>query len=203
MNKTSNKKSLFDMGFLINAESTICGIDEAGRGCLAGSLFVCGVLCNIANINKIANITDSKKLTRKARDCIFDEVLSLRIPHFVVKFSANEVDNLGISKCIQKALLRIKDNINAEKYLFDGNTNFKVDGIDCIIKGDSLIPQISLASIIAKSLKDKESDALSLQYPHYKLNKHKGYGTKEHIELIMRYGISPIHRKTFKIKSMS
>ncbi|RAX54244.1 ribonuclease HII [Helicobacter sp. 16-1353] len=202
MNKI-DKNTLFDMECLIDRKTIICGIDEAGRGSIAGSLFVCGVLCSIVDIENISNITDSKKLTRKARDEIFNKVLSLEIPYFVASFNANEIDNIGISKCMQSALSTIKQSLNTKKYIFDGNTNFGVKGIDCIVKGDSHIPQISLASIIAKSLKDKESDELHIKYPHYKLDKHKGYGTKEHIEAIKQYGLLPIHRKTFKIKSIS
>lgn len=186
----------------INYDLKICGIDEAGRGCVAGSLFVCGVLCAVSSISNIQNIMDSKKLNRKIRDRIFKDVVNLKIPYFVASFSANKIDNIGISRCMQEALIAIKNNLNAEKYLFDGNTNFNISGIDCIIKGDTSIPQISLASIIAKSLKDKESDELNIQYPHYKLDKHKGYVTKEHIALIKTYGLSPVHRKTFKIKSI-
>lgn len=180
----------------------ICGIDEAGRGCLAGSLFICGVMCEDSTLESITNLKDSKKLSRKQRDRIYELALSLGIKHFVVKVSPNEIDSNGISKCMKKSLILIKQNLAADKYLFDGNTAFDVDEIETIIKGDSKITQISLASIIAKSLKDKESDELHKIYPQYNLNKNKGYGTKEHIELIKIYSLSDCHRKSFKIKSL-
>lgn len=187
--------------------SIICGIDEAGRGCIAGSLFVCGILCSLEEIEAIlktgAKIDDSKKLNRKNRDKTYNEVLNQNIPYFVVKFKAYEIDESGLSICMGEALKKIQTNLKAKKYLFDGNTNFKIQNIECIKGGDKTIKQISLASIIAKSLKDKESDELNILYPNYKINEHKGYCTKAHLELIKQHGYSPIHRKSFKIKSMS
>lgn len=180
----------------------ICGIDEAGRGCVTGSLFVCGVVCESEMLSQISNLNDSKKLTRKKRDEIYKIAIKQNISHFVVKITANEIDSKGISMCMKEALSQIKQNLPAESYLFDGNANFGISGIECVIKGDSKIPQISLASIIAKSLKDKESDELHSLYPQYRIDKHKGYGTKEHIKLIKENGFSPIHRKSFRIKEL-
>ncbi len=180
----------------------ICGIDEAGRGCIAGSLFVCGVACSEAILREISGLNDSKKLTRKKRDEIYRFALLREIPHFVAKFSANQIDENGISKCIATALTQIMANLNAQNYIFDGNTSFGISGIKCVVKGDSAIPQISLASIIAKSLKDKESDELHQIYPQWGFDKHKGYGTKEHIQAIKAHGFSAVHRKSFKIKEL-
>ena len=180
----------------------ICGIDEAGRGCIAGSLFVCGVVCSEAILREIAGLNDSKKLSRKQRDEIYKIALEWRIPHFVVRFSAESIDEKGISKCIATALAQIKANLHAQKYIFDGNTSFGVNGIECVIKGDSKIPQISLASIIAKSLKDKECDELHQIYPQWGFGTHKGYGTKAHIEAIKAHGFSAVHRRSFKIKEL-
>lgn len=182
--------------------SVICGIDEAGRGCVAGSLFVCGVACEEAILSKIAGINDSKKLTRTKRDSIYNLALLHKIPHFVAKFSAESIDSRGISACMKNALESIRANLNAQIYLFDGNTNFGVSGLECVIKGDSKVVQISLASIIAKSLKDKECDELHKIYPQWGFNKHQGYATKEHIALIKKHGLSPIHRKSFHIKEL-
>lgn len=180
----------------------ICGIDEAGRGCIAGSLFVCGVACSEAILREIKGINDSKKLSRKKRDEIYGFALSREIPHFVAQFSAKQIDENGISKCIATALAQIKANLAAQKYIFDGNTAFGVGDIKCVIKGDSKILQISLASIIAKSLKDKESDELHQIYPQWGFDKHKGYGTRAHIEAIRTHGFSAVHRKSFKIKEL-
>ena len=184
-------------------DECICGIDEAGRGCIAGSLFVCGVRCSINDMRDIKGIDDSKKLSRAKRDYIFDLVQDMGIAYFVAQFSASDIDDNGISRCMKKALLEIKERLDSTKYLFDGNTSFGVSGISCIIRGDSKIPQISLASIIAKSLKDKESDDLHTLYPLYEINKHKGYATKRHLELISLHGLSQVHRKSFKIRHLS
>lgn len=192
-----------DLFNYLDKDEVICGIDEAGRGCVAGSLFVCGIKCSINDIFDIKDINDSKKLSRDKRDRIFDLINKKNLTYFVMKFSANDIDNNGISKCMNKGLLKILDNLDSKRYLFDGNTSFGVNGIECITKGDSKIPQISLASIIAKSLKDKESDELHLEYPLYEINKHKGYATQRHIELIKLYGLSQIHRKSFKIQRIS
>ena len=180
----------------------ICGIDEAGRGCIAGSLFVCGVVCGDMILREIDGLNDSKKLTRKKRDEIYGFALMREIPHFVAKFSAKEIDERGISKCIATALTQIKANLSAQKYIFDGNTTFGVGDIECVVKGDSKILQISLASIIAKSLKDKESDELHKIYPQWGFDKHKGYGTKAHIKAIKANGFSAVHRKSFKVKEL-
>lgn len=186
----------------IDNDEVICGIDEAGRGCVAGSLFICGVKCSLNDISNIKNINDSKKISRIQRDNIVNSI-NKNIKYYVIKFSAYDIDNNGISKCMKLGLLEIISKLDSKRYLFDGNTSFGVGGIDCIIKGDSKILQISLASIIAKSFKDKESDELHIQYPYYHLDKHKGYATKTHKELIKLYGLSPIHRKSFKINLTS
>lgn len=178
----------------------ICGIDEAGRGCIAGSLFVCGVACDDESLSHIANLNDSKKLTRKKRDEIYE--IAKNISHFVVKISSDEIDRNGISACMKGALLEIKTHLMAQEYIFDGNVAFGVSGIKCVIKGDSKIPQISLASIFAKYFKDKESDDLHKIYPQWGFDKHKGYGTKEHILAIKTHGFSIAHRKSFKIKEL-
>lgn len=180
----------------------ICGIDEAGRGCIAGSLFVCGVACGDDILRKIAGLDDSKKLARKKRDEIYTLALTLGIPHFVAQFSAGEIDEKGISTCMAAALTQIQARLRAQTYIIDGNTSFGVSGVKCVVKGDSAIPQISLASIIAKSLKDKESDELHKIYPLWGFDKHKGYGTRAHIEAIRANGLSAVHRKSFRVKEL-
>lgn len=177
----------------------ICGIDEAGRGSLCGSLFVCGVVCEENGLDSIANLNDSKQLSRKTRDKIYAD-FSPKIEHFIAQFSAQEIDENGISHCLNRALEAIKNNLVADIYIFDGNCNYGVFGVQTMIKGDSKIKQISLASIFAKSLKDAECDKINTIIPQYKIAKHKGYGTKEHIELIKKYGFSKFHRRSFKIK---
>ena len=179
----------------------ICGIDEAGRGSLAGSLFVCGVLSSNEILGKIDSLKDSKKLSKLQREEIFHIALELKIPYFIVKCTNNDIDNYGISECMKYALKNICLNLISKEYIFDGNTNFGLKNITCVVKGDSKIPQISLSSVIAKYFKDKESEALHKLYPKYNLIKNQGYGTPYHLKAIKLYGPSPIHRKSFKLKS--
>lgn len=180
----------------------ICGIDEAGRGCIAGSLFVCGVACGEAILREITGLDDSKKISRKKRDEIYHLTLTLGIPFVVAQFSAGEIDEKGISACMAAALMQIQARLRAQTYIIDGNTSFGISGVKCVVKGDSAIPQISLASIIAKSLKDKESDELHQIYPLWGFDKHKGYGTRAHIEAIRANGFSAVHRKSFRVKEL-
>ena len=177
----------------------ICGIDEAGRGPMAGPLVVAGCMFK----NKIKEewfnlLTDSKKLTPKKREKLFEKIKENSIYHIVFK-SNKEIDKKGLSKCIQEALIEIKESIKAKKYLFDGNSNFKVEGIETIIKGDSKIKEISAASILAKVSRDRYMIEISKKYPLYKFDKHKGYITKEHKKLVAKYGFCDIHRKSYKV----
>lgn len=184
----------------MDSDYGICGIDEAGRGCVAGSMFVCGVTTTGNELEQLGKISDSKKISRTTRDKIYNKVLKLNIKHFVVKNSASKIDEFGLSFCIKDSLIKIMSNMKAKRFIFDGNLNFGLNGLECIVRGDALIQEISLASIIAKSLKDMESDMLDKVYPQYGLAKHKGYITKMHVENIKKFSLSPIHRKSFKIK---
>ena len=134
-------------------------------------------------------------------DISFDEVLNSTHHHIVV-IPSSDIDKFGISKCMQKALLKIKENIKAESYLFDGNTTFGVDGLTTLIKADATIKEVSAASILAKVTHDRNIIASSKLYPQWEFEKHKGYVTSRHVELIKKYGYSPIHRVSYKIKSL-
>lgn len=229
----------------------ICGIDEAGRGCLAGSLFVAGVVCdekvlnqNLSKILQKMGIKDSKKLSKLKRYELksrLDEISHLS--HFVVEKTAEEIDTKGLSVCLKEALEAIMqavvsvaknevikkpndrdDRADEElgkssdiclpqeyliRFYFDGNSTFGAStlsvgrdfatkiSLECIVKGDALVPLISCASIYAKCAKDTQSAQLDKIYPQYDLATNAGYGTKAHIESIARYGLSPIHRASF------
>lgn len=184
----------------------ICGIDEAGRGPVAGPMVYAGVIFKMENgkckiQNYLDKLNDSKKLSAKKREEIFEIIKENSIYHIVFK-SNNEIDEKGLSKCIKEALNEIKDNLKAKKYLFDGNSSFGVSGIETIIKGDSKIKEISAASILAKVSRDRYMIDISKKYPEYNFAKHKGYITKEHIELIKKYGLCDIHRKSYKLKAL-
>jgi ribonuclease HII len=174
-----------------------CGIDEAGRGPIAGSLVVAGVILN----EPIAELNDSKKLTQKRRERLYEEIVKKATYH-IVTYSAARVDEMGISQCMNSALKEIMQHIKSDDYLFDGNTAFGVSGIGTMIKADAEIPEVSAASILAKVTHDREMIEFSKIYPHYSFEKHKGYGTKIHVEAIKKYGYCDVHRKTFKIKAL-
>jgi len=175
----------------------LCGIDEAGRGPLAGSLVMAGVILK----NPIDGLTDSKKLTEKKREALYPLVIENSDYH-IVSFSAKEVDELGISKCLHNGLLSIQKHLPEAHYLFDGNSTFGVDNIETMVKADDKIAEVSAASILAKVTRDREMHEMAKVYPQYGFEKHKGYGTKAHMEALQKYDRCEIHRKTFRVKSL-
>ena len=180
-----------------NEQNPLCGIDEAGRGPLAGSLVMAGVILR----NPIEGLMDSKKLTEKKREALYPLVIENSDYH-IVSFSAQEVDELGISKCLQKGLQIIQKHLPDVDYLFDGNSTFGVDNITTMVKADDKIAQVSAASILAKVTRDREMIEMAKKYPKYGFEKHKGYGTKAHIEAIVKYDRCKVHRKTFRVKGV-
>ena len=175
----------------------LCGIDEAGRGCIAGSLVMAGVVLT----GEVDGLTDSKKLTEKRREVLYDTIVDNAVYH-IVSFSAQEVDEQGISECLRRGLQSIQKHIPDAKYLFDGNSTFGVDNITTMVKADAKVVEVSAASILAKVTRDREIIALSKTYPAYGFEKHKGYGTKAHIEALQVHGRCPVHRKSFRVKGV-
>ena len=175
----------------------LCGIDEAGRGPLAGSLVIAGVILK----NPVEGLMDSKKLTEKKREALYPLVIENSDYH-IVSFSAQEVDELGISKCLHNGLLSIQKHLPNVDYLFDGNSTFGVDNITTMVKADAKIAEVSAASILAKVTHDREIVKMAEIYPEYGFEKHKGYGTKAHMEALVKYGRCDIHRKTFRVKGL-
>lgn len=175
----------------------LCGIDEAGRGPLAGSLVIAGVVLK----NPVEGLMDSKKLTEKKREALYPLVLENADCH-IVSFSAQEVDTLGISTCVQQGLQRIQEHLQDVDYLFDGNSSFGVENITTMVKADAKIAEVSAASILAKVTHDREIIEMAKKYPEYGFEKHKGYGTKAHMKALLKYGRCPVHRKTFRVKGL-
>jgi len=180
-----------------NKTNPLCGIDEAGRGCLAGSLVMAGVVLT----GEVEGLMDSKKLTEKKREALYPLVVANSDYH-IVSFSAAEVDELGISKCLQKGLLSIQKHLLNVEYLFDGNSTFGVENITTMVKADTKVQEVSAASILAKVTRDREIIKLSKKYPEYGFEKHKGYGTKAHMEALLKHDRCSIHRKTFRVKGL-
>jgi len=177
----------------------LCGIDEAGRGPIAGPLVVAGVVLT----NKVIGLNDSKKLSEKKRELLFDEIKNNSKYHIVFT-SAKIIDEKGLSLCLKESIIEIMNNLkeHSKKYLIDGNTSFGIDILEHKIKADASIQEVSAASILAKVSRDRYMNKISSNYLNYDFHKHKGYGTKAHIEAIKKFGRSDEHRFTFKLKAL-
>lgn len=194
---------LESLGIPLELQNEICGIDEAGRGCVAGSLFVCGVILKIKIPQKLLeSLNDSKVLSAKRREILADE-LKKYCAFYIVKKSVSEIDKSGLSACLKEALREIVESLAASFYVFDGNCNFGIPHLKTLIKGDSKLKAISAASILAKVAKDAEMRELDKIYPQYKFAKNKGYGSAAHIEAIRQFGLCKAHRKSYKIKRLN
>ena len=175
----------------------LCGIDEAGRGPFAGPMVVAGVMLK----TDISGLMDSKKLTEKKRESLFDIIKENSVFHIV--FSSNqEIDEFGLSICLQNSIKEIMKTIKTTDYLMDGNITFGIENLECLIKADAKIAEVSAASILAKVSRDRYMKEIANEYPQYGFEKHKGYGTKLHTDAIKTYGYSELHRKSFKIKAL-
>lgn len=177
--------------------TVVCGIDEAGRGPLAGPVFAAAVILpqNVV----IDGLDDSKKLSEKKRDMLFEEIKA-RAVYAVASASESEIDEINILNATFLAMRRAFDALpqRPQAAFVDGNRLPKLPvPAKAIVKGDSLSASIAAASIMAKVSRDRYMLELDKKYPEYCFAKHKGYGTKLHYEKIMEYGISEVHRRTF------
>jgi len=177
----------------------LCGIDEAGRGCIAGDLVVAGVLFKEGQ--SVAGLNDSKKISEKKRYELFEPIKEATLYH-IVTITAKQIDEDGISKSMSRALSEIMQNLNADEYLFDGNTTFGIKNLQTMVKADAKVLEVSAASILAKVTHDRNILKDAKEFPEYHFEKHKGYGTKLHVEMIKQYGYSKVHRKSYKIKAL-
>ena len=178
------------------------GIDEAGRGCAAGSLIFVGVkLRSTAKIDDINWAYDSKKTSHKQR-VEMAKALKQFVVYCVVETPSSDIDKLGLSRCISRSLERIKEFFENNPIIYDGNTSYKVQGVETLIKGDDKVSLISVASIFAKLLKDKNSELIHQEYPEYGFNKHSGYINEHHTNMIIEHGYCPYHRKSYNIKKL-
>ncbi|MEG0979013.1 MAG: ribonuclease HII [Oscillospiraceae bacterium] len=176
----------------------VCGIDEAGRGPLAGPVFAAAVIlpmgCEIDGIN------DSKKLSEKKREQLFDIITEKALAYSIATSTEKEIDEINILKATFLAMNRAVDGLllKPDIALIDGNQK---PGLEIeqrtIVKGDAKSISIAAASILAKVSRDRYMLKLAQVYPEYHFEKHKGYGTKLHYEMLEEYGVSDIHRRTF------
>jgi len=188
--------------------NNICGIDEVGRGCLAGPVYSAAVVLD-QNTNfeskDFNEINDSKKLSEKKREKLFDYIID--ISKFGIGIcTVEEIDHLGIQEAVKVSMIRAVESLEIQPdHLLIDNMKLELDiPQTSIIKGDQISKSISSASIIAKVSRDNlMKNQISNNYPMYKFEKNKGYGTKEHMDAIKTFGITKQHRKSFEpIKSM-
>ncbi|HEB8470242.1 TPA: ribonuclease HII [Campylobacter jejuni] len=189
-------KTLFDTKELLNEfDINLIGIDEAGRGALAGPMMMAACKLN----KKLDGLCDSKKLSEKKREELY-EIIIKNSNYLILAFSSEQIDTLGLSTCLKTGLKLIKKHFKAENnFLYDGNTNLGINGIKTQIKADTSILQVSAASILAKVSKDRVMNFLAKDFPCYEFEKNKAYGTKAHKEFIAKFGICKLHRKSFKL----
>ncbi|MBE6565501.1 MAG: ribonuclease HII [Ruminococcaceae bacterium] len=178
--------------------SLVCGVDEAGRGPLCGPVFAAA--CILPDGLVLEGLNDSKKLTPKKRDKLFDLICENAIAYSIASASVEEIDELNILEADLLAMRRAIDglSVKADFALIDGNIarDFQIPA-RAIIGGDAKSPSIAAASILAKVARDRDCIKLDEEYPQYGIAKHKGYGTKQHMDALRTYGPSPIHRKQF------
>lgn len=200
---TKEEKRLTDMLFFENdarnrGYDIICGVDEAGRGPLAGNVFAAAVILPDGYLPE--GLNDSKKLSAKKREKLFTEITKNAVSYGIGEATNQEIDEINIRNATYLAMRRAIENLSVQPdyVLVDGDN---INGLStpnmCIVKGDSKSLCIAAASILAKVSRDRYITELSEKYPQYNFAKHKGYGTKEHCERILQYGPCEIHRRTF------
>ena len=176
----------------------ICGVDEAGRGPLAGDVYAAAVILPKGLI--IDGLDDSKKLSEKKREALFDVITENAIAYGIASATPGQIDEMNILNAVMYAMNEAVKKLSpsADYALIDGNIarGFSIP-CETVIKGDAKSPSIAAASILAKVSRDRECYVLDEKYPEYGFAKHKGYGTKAHMEALFKYGPCPVHRRTF------
>ncbi len=188
----------YENKYISQGKNLICGVDEAGRGPLAGPVCAAAVIMPEGLI--IEGVNDSKKLTAKKREKLFDIIKNEAICYSVAFASASEIDEINILNATHLAMTRAVEGLEKvpEVVLVDGNSlpKWYYDS-EAIIKGDAVCHSIACASILAKVSRDRLMLLEAEKYPQYSFENHKGYGTKVHVQALKEHGPCPIHRKTF------
>jgi len=195
-----SRNSLVPEQRLLNWDTVglLAGVDEAGRGPLAGPVVAAAVILD--DLKPIAGLNDSKKLTEKRREKLYDEILAKALCCSIAEATVQEIDSLNILQATLLAMRRAVEGLRLKpvKVLVDGNRLPVLDvRAEAIVQGDALVPAISAASILAKVHRDRLCEQLHVQYPNYGFDRHKGYGTAEHLQALREQGPSSCHRLSF------
>lgn len=178
--------------------TAVCGCDEAGRGPLCGPVVAAAVI--LPRDAVIEGLNDSKKLSEKKREMLFDVIKEKAIAYGIAEATPEEIDEINILNASMLAMRRAVDmlSVKADYALIDGNCSrgFEID-TETVVKGDAKSASIAAASILAKVTRDRGCIELDKAYPEYGIAKHKGYPTKDHMDAVRQFGPSPIHRKSF------
>ncbi len=188
----------FEKEALAKGYKAVCGVDEAGRGPLAGPVCAAAVILPEGVI--IDGVNDSKKLSEKKRESLFDVIREQALSYSIAYATVDEIEEINILNATMLAMRRAIDglDIKADYAMIDGNKIPPLDiDAECIVKGDAKSMSIACASILAKVSRDRLLYKYAEEYPMYGFDKHKGYGTKVHREAILKYGPCPYHRKSF------
>ncbi len=195
----SYEQKAHDAGYTV-----VCGVDEAGRGPLAGPVYAAAVILPENYTHPVLN--DSKKLTEKKRDEVFDDIVRDAVAYSVGFATEKEIDEINILNATFLAMKRAVDGLSVKPDLayIDGN-QYPKTGVKevTIVKGDAKCMSVAAASVLAKVSRDRFMLEMAEKYPEYQFPKHKGYGTKLHYEMIEKYGVSEIHRKSFLKKILN
>ena len=187
-----------ERGLIAQGISPVCGVDEAGRGPLAGP--VCAAAVILPPEIEIPGLNDSKKLTDKRRRALYDVIIENAVSYGIAMVHEKEIDEINILQAtfnaMEQAILQL--SVKPAMALIDGNRErpFPVP-VQTVVKGDSLSANIAAASILAKVTRDRYMEEMAEKYPQYGFEVHKGYGTKAHYAALTEHGMSPIHRRTF------
>lgn len=191
----------YEQNALSKGYKAICGVDEAGRGPLAGP--VCAAAVILPANTFIDGVNDSKKLSKKKREALFDVIKETAVSYCIAYASVEEIESINILNATMLAMKRAVEglDVKADYAMIDGNKmpQLDIDG-ETIIKGDAKSMSIACASILAKVSRDRLLYEYAKEYPQYQFDKHKGYGTAAHREAILKYGPCPYHRMSFLTK---
>lgn len=199
----AEEKLQYERALLSKGIKYIAGVDEVGRGPLAGPVVCAAVIMPLDDESIIIGVDDSKKLSAKKREALAEEIKKRALAYTIVEVSEKEIDEINILEATKLGMKRALEtlSITPETVLTDGNMTLDISFPQrSIIQGDALSYSIGAASIIAKVYRDNRMDEYAKEYPQYAFDSNKGYGTAAHIQAIKEYGLCPIHRRTFTKK---